>query len=115
MDIPFKKEPTVGAFAIEVQLKRDGGWLFIPSGENISLETRCYQQGWVSRELNDVEIDQIEHAIKSTGLRPFFEWGQLAMIIENLRLQKSDFTPELLLQAIVHYWEHDAYISIQST
>lgn len=47
----------------------------------------------------------------AAGFRPFFEWIQLKMIVENLHMQKPEFSDTELIQAIQYYFDHDASIA----
>ena len=110
MQLPLKEASAVGYFAKHLDTWRLGQWLFVPANAEIELDTPCYQQDWDHRDLSPEEQNQIDDVIRSSGLRPFFEWQQINMVVENLRMQKQDYSDSDLIRAIRHYWEHDAYI-----
>jgi len=90
-------------------------WLYIAADESkITLDTFCHPTATDARNMSDEEIQAFEAYAERAGLRSFFCRDQLEEIIENLRLQRSDFTPQHLAAAIDFYWRRDAFIDLST-
>lgn len=88
-------------------------WLYVSSSETkVTLKTKCWQAAVNSRDMSDGEIEELEASVARAGLKSFLSRGQLEDIIENLRHQTQEFTPEQLTAAVDYYFRHDAFIDL---
>ncbi|MEM9346501.1 MAG: hypothetical protein AAGB26_07780 [Planctomycetota bacterium] len=115
MELPFKPVSTIGEFAKQIVSWNKDGWLFIKKSDELSLGTACYLQDWDGRDLSPEEQDELEDQIAESGYRSLFLWSQLNDIVENIRLQKPDYTDDELDRAINYYLRQDAFIDLRST
>lgn len=114
MNLPFKPASTIGNYARRTVSWNDDRWLYFKKGDEVSLNTECFLQDWDSRDLSPEEQDQLDDRIDQSEYRLFLLWSQLNDIVQNLKLQKSDYTDDDLDRAIIFYWHRDAFIDIQS-
>jgi len=90
-------------------------WLYIGADQTaITLDTLCLPTATDSRDMSEEEIQEFEAHAQSNGLRAFFCRDQLQDIIENLRRQRAEFTPQQLAVAIDYYWRRDAFIDLST-
>jgi len=82
-------------------------WLFFAENEEVTLDTSCL----AVREDFD-EFDEFAEQLEDSNIRSFLSTAQLEDIVENLRLQKADYTDEELLAAVNFYWKNDAFITL---
>lgn len=91
----------------------DWAWLYISGAEpKIALGTRCLRTAVSSRDMSEEEIEAFESSVARAGLKCFLSRGQLEDVIENLRRQTIEFTPDQLAAALDHYWRCDAFIDL---
>ena len=82
-------------------------WLFIVRDEEITLDTSCL----TVREDFD-EFDEFAEQLEDDNIHSFLSTAQLEDIVENLRLQKAEYTDEELPTAVNFYWKNDAFIAL---
>ena len=112
---PFREAKPLGHFIEHLAELPRWSWLYIAVTEpDITLDTACHPTATDSRDMSEEEIQEFEAYTELSGLRSFFYRDQLRDIIENLRLQRSDFTPQQLATAIDFYWKHDAFIDFST-
>jgi hypothetical protein len=112
---PFREAKPLGYFIEHLAELPRWSWLYIAATEpDITLDTVCHPTATDSRDMSEAEIQEFEVYAERIGLRSFFYRDQLRDIIENLRQQRSDFTPQQLAAAIDFYWRHDAFIDLST-
>jgi hypothetical protein len=90
-------------------------WLYITdSVSTVTLDTLCLPTATASRDLSNEELEEFDAYATRNGLRPFLCHDQVRDIIQNLRLQRPEFTQQQLSAALDHYWRHDAFIDLTS-
>ena len=110
---PFHEAKTLGHFIEHLAELPRWSWLYVAATESgITLDTVCHPTATDSRDMSEEETREFEAYAERIGLRSFFYRDQLRDIIENLRLQRPDFTPQQLAAAIDFYWRHDAFIDL---
>lgn len=112
---PYCETKRLGFFIDRLSELPRWSWLYIADVETeITLDTLCLPTATNSRDMSEQEIQEFEAYAKRAGLRSFFNRDQLQDIIENLRQQRADFTPQQLATAIDFYWRHDAFIDLDT-
>ncbi len=112
---PFHEAKSLGYFIEYLAELPRWSWLYITATESdITVDTVCHPMATDSRDMSEEEIEEFEAYAERSGLRSFFYCDQLRDIIENLRLQRSDFTSQQLVTAIDFYWRHDAFIDLSA-
>lgn len=110
---PFREAKRLGDLIEHLAELPRWSWLYIADTETeITLDTLCLPTATASREMSEEEIQEFDAYAKRAGLRSFFCRDQLRDIIGNLRLQRSDFTPQQSAAAIDFYWKNDAFIEL---
>ncbi len=112
---PFRETKRLGFFIDHLADLPQWSWLYIADAETkITFDTLCLPTATNSREMSEEEIQEFETFAKRAGLRSFFCHNQLREVIENLKQQRTDFTPQQLATAIDFYWRHDAFIDLST-
>ena len=92
---PFREAKRLGFFIEHLAELPRWSWLYIARKETeITLDTLCSPTAADSRDMSEEEIHDFETNAEHSGLRSLFCRDQLRGIIDNLRLQQSDFTPQ---------------------
>jgi len=88
-----------------------GGWLVIPRRDDIlSLETECRPVTTSGRDQSAEEQEELDLLLERSEWRRFLCDDQLQDIVDNLAEQVTNPSRMQILEAIQHYWKHDAFI-----
>ena len=94
-----------------------GYWLiFKDSGDNqeITLQTEMYPITGDTGEMSDDEYEEFDASINKSGFSNFLNLDQLEDILDNLTMQKKNYTDGELMEAVDHYFERDTFITVKS-
>ena len=64
------------------------------------------------RDLSDDEIDAFEDSLGRSDYGYLLSMDQIEDVIDNLKQQKAQPSEQELLEAIIFYYERDAFIDI---
>lgn len=107
------KEPMPLREVIDVLGSLPDQWLYVPAATRaIEFATPCYCLSIDANELSPEEQDELDAYPETIGLDSFLCVSQLEDIAQNLRQQVPQFSDKDLVQAINHYWRHDAFINL---
>jgi hypothetical protein len=85
----------------ELYIRRDGDWG--PTTPCAILET--------PESIDPDADDQVPDLARRQGLTAVLEGSVVEEVFENVRLQTGRPKPEQLVQALRHYFDHDAFMS----
>jgi len=88
-------------------------WVYLPEDESWTLASRSaiLESEEVPPELEDEPGAGIPVFARDNHLMQALAVGEVQAIIQNARLQKPAATNYELLEAFLHYYDNDAYIS----
>ena len=66
-----------------------------------------------TRDMSDEEFEEFDRSINKCGFSYFLNQDQLEDILNNLKMQKSDYSKTELVSAIKYYFSHDAFINME--
>ncbi|MGB1239976.1 MAG: DUF7716 domain-containing protein [Pseudomonadales bacterium] len=82
------------------------------AGEEIALTTAMYPM-LDDNHLSPQECDALEQSVYDCGYHYFLSLFQLGDVIANLSMQKTAYSQPELLNAVMHYYERDAFIVLE--
>lgn len=90
---------------------RFGDALYMDRSREFSLDSECLV--WDVDDVIDDDIDLPEPAVKR-GFDYVLDLQAVLSIVENIRAQRPAASTELLLDAFLFYWRHDAFIDVST-
>ncbi|MCD8549812.1 MAG: hypothetical protein LRY74_05575 [Shewanella xiamenensis] len=82
----------------------------LDQGESLQLTTLLFPIVADTRDLSDAEIDAFEDGLGRSDYGYLLNTDQIEDVIANLKLQKAQPSEQELLEAIIFYYERDAFI-----
>lgn len=120
MDIkPFLGEPKRLSQWVEECINNSGQgyWLLFRDVEGeveISLSTEMFPVTGDTGDLSDEEYEEFDNSIHECGYSNFLNLDQMEDIVSNLKMQKSNYSENELINAIEYYFSHDAFLDIKT-
>ncbi|MDH1626972.1 MULTISPECIES: DUF7716 domain-containing protein [Shewanella] len=84
----------------------------LDQGESLQLTTLLFPIVANMRDLSDAEIDAFEDGLGRSDYGYLLNTDQIEDVIANLKQQKAQPSEQELLEAIIFYYERDAFIDI---
>lgn len=84
----------------------------LDEGESLQLTTLLFPIVADMRDLSDDEIDAFEDGLGHSDYGYLLNTDQIEDVIDNLKQQKAQPSEQELLEAIIFYYERDAFISL---
>ncbi|AAN53246.1 hypothetical protein HRJ35_03330 [Shewanella oneidensis MR-1] len=84
----------------------------LAEGESLQLTTPLFPIVNDMRDLSDAEIDAFEDGLSRNDYSYLLNTDQIEDVIYNLKQQKAQPSEQELLEAIIFYYERDAFIDI---
>jgi len=84
----------------------------LAEGESLQLTTLLFPIVADMRDLSDAEIDAFEDGLGHSDYGYLLNTDQIEDVIDNLKQQKAQPSEQELLEAIIFYYERDAFIDI---
>nr|WP_301541984.1 hypothetical protein [Shewanella sp. KJ2020] len=92
-----------------------GFWLVYedtPQNDDIQLTTTLLPIVGNTNNFSDQEFDEFENSLFKSGYCYFLNMDQIEDVIDNYTMQKAQWTDSELLEAILFYFERDAFICL---
>lgn len=118
MDItPFlgKPEPVKSWIDKCISNRGLGYWLVYEDtsqNDDIQLTTTLLPIVGNTNNFSDQEFDEFENSLFKSGYCYFLNMDQIEDVIDNYTMQKAQWTDSELLEAILFYFERDAFICL---
>lgn len=118
MDItPFLGKPGSAKCWIDkcISNRGLGYWLVYedtPQNDDIQLTTTLLPIVGNTNNFSDQEFDEFENSLFKSGYCYFLNMDQIEDVIDNYTMQKAQWTDSELLEAILFYFERDAFICL---
>ncbi len=107
---------TLRDYLTNSTLLASGGWLFLPKGEEWSLETPAIvlTMDEVPPEQEDAVDAGYPSFAREHDLQAALSASDVDSIVTNAHLQKLQVSEAELMAAFLHYYDNDAYIEFAS-
>lgn len=102
---------TLRAVLERIEELEDTAWLFLPAKEpwQITSSAAVLQMEEVPPELEDDSEAGIPELAKTAGLMPVLPISTVQEVVANARSQRPNVDVPLLFDALLHYYDHDAF------